>query len=417
MQVEKTITLIILDIINIIIHSYGFYLMFLITRRGYKAVQQLVLINLAVTEIIFNVMKLIKNSLFMYIIVGNFSKTVLEVAICIEFIISTSGFYLYIFQRFFVVCDRLLNAMFTYRYHMFWHGNKAKKLLIGAWVTNILISIVIVMLFIFVGDAALIRKQIDVVFKHYVVLFFNTLFLIFTIIAYTIMLWRYLTLKKSVLQLKYQLTLHFRDDSFTSQLQFVAETTTHTSDDPTDDISKIKNDVKFEVSVLKIFRRPTFFICLLLVIAFLVLTAIPALVIIIYIIKTGLTPSEIIYVFSSISGSLNDTADGITYILLEPGVRKRFLFKFPCGKYGKVKRKKKTSRYSVVSQNSDTSDDVLLDPEVRYNPHRMFQLHSPSSSSSTTDSEDGQNMSEFSDRASVIVHADDGFSSSSVELD
>ena len=65
MEKEKYIILIVLNTVNVFIHTLGFYLLLATAKKGFRTVQQVVLLNLAATAVVVNITRLIQCVLFL----------------------------------------------------------------------------------------------------------------------------------------------------------------------------------------------------------------------------------------------------------------------------------------------------------------------------------------------------------------
>ena len=270
----KSVILILLDVINIFIHSLGSHLLFTLYKKGNKTSQQLFLINLSVIEACINVLRLVFNALTV-VYFCNGTTSIQVVTQHLKIVAITGGYYLYIISLFYITCDRLLNVLLNIRYRIYWNESKTKQLLVSTWIVISTLSVLVTLVYSFKRNNQNMKSIIFMSLFMYIPPLLNIGLFIVAVISYS-----YIFLKHS---------------------------------------SACKR--RHEVSLFRIFRNSHFFVSVLLVKTFFLLAVLPN------IIQTslkiaGIVFSETFILYTSISFTVSDTADGIIYIFMQKSVRK-----------------------------------------------------------------------------------------------
>ena len=272
---------IILSFVNVVLHSIGIYFMACIYRNGQRtSPQQLYLMNLGCTEVVINFFVFVIRVLFV-VYLYHHSHRISAIIYYLTNIIFSVLIYLYISAIFYLTADRLFCVLLNIRYPILWTHKKARNLIIITWIVNLLICLVTSLIFYF--SPQMISGG---TFYGIIGILAPTVllcsFLVFAVIAYTIMFWKYASSRRK--------------------------------------ISLARNPGAHQESLFRIFRNSRFFMSMILITSSLVLAVIPTLIYALMKItnnKIALTFSQ----FHNFCSMLSDTADGIIYIMLQPSVR------------------------------------------------------------------------------------------------
>lgn len=272
----------IISLVNAALHSLGAYVLVSIYSNGRKTSQQVFLINLSFVGSLSSIVSLlhgIDNILGYYY----YHWHIIDEISNYLFIINITGlFYLFYLSIMFVTLDRLMSSLLTFRYIIYWDHLKAIKLLIASWciITSVCIFLV--------NDFEKMKSNgTDRIIIEYVPSAFDAAVIILAMASYGIIFSRYVTSRRLV---------------------------SHTE----------RNE-----SMLQIFRNSKFYVTILLISSFLVLTVIPGSILSIFA-YTNIEVSESFYVYTTVSFCLSTTADVIIYLFMHKTVRKVCLQKLSC---------------------------------------------------------------------------------------
>ena len=144
------VTLIILSISSIIVHSTGIYLLLYSFQHGRLAVQKKYLLNLSICEIIFNIFELVK---CVSSIISMYDSTNSVALYANGYIIQMSSgdtLVLYLIMIY-ITIDRFMVGILSEIYPLYWRGSRARILLIMTWITCIIISFSLTLVQEYVG--------------------------------------------------------------------------------------------------------------------------------------------------------------------------------------------------------------------------------------------------------------------------
>jgi hypothetical protein len=302
------------DIVNIVMHGMGTWLLACTYMRGQKSTQTLYLINLALSELIKNMVRLIWE-LIVVVSPAYFSH---PTAFVYTHIFSVSGvFYNYMLSMFYITGDRLLHIILNLRYPVYWSIGKTKRLLICTWVFCLTISTSLILVYHFIFKSAMIKYEVYLdIIRLYIPFTLYIISLLFAIVTYTVM---FLTFARSR-----------------------------------------SNTIAPQSSLFNIFINSRFFICVLLMTSFLLLTVIPNLIRL-FAFATSITLSKQVWLYIFLSTLLSDFIDAIVYIFLQPDVRKLLLIKLSCGILRNVLGTRQHQVQPPPSVPMDSADAVVCD--------------------------------------------------------
>lgn len=273
--------LISLDAGNLVFLTVCCYLLIQKYRRKLtKDPQEIYLINLAASEILASFFLLARDAVLIQRLFDVQNIKFLErVFWCLNIAYVSGVAYITIFARFFVTGDRMLHILLSIRYEQYWNVKKTWKLITITWIGNILLSITLAVSMHYHYEY--FKKNIRKIISVYILTILYVAFLVFVIVAYTLMFMR-----------------HARPRVNSTSL-------------------KTKRSSLFTI----FFVRSRFFISLVLVVVYLTCTVIPSLTrLMYYIAATSDVPAVLTYLYL-VSTRLSYTVDGIIYTIMQREVR------------------------------------------------------------------------------------------------
>ena len=288
------ILLALLSIINLMLHSFGLTLLCSVYRGGRKTAQQLYLMNISLTEAMMSFLNALSVLLFIVYFCTHTPKVV-DIAIYIGFIANSGGYLLYFSSMLFITCDRFFIVLFYTKYITKWNIRKTLRMIASAWIVNFFVALVTILVLLFVGDEKILAQNVDKVFSLYIPTTLNVMFLVFAVIAYSVMFRKYLVSHRTT-----------RTYSFTHGTALRSDA-----------------NVKGE-SLFQIFRKSRFFVSVLVIFSYLMFLVIPSLIYSssqIFDIPQSTNVTFCLHIFTRLS----DTMDAIIYIFMYQPVRSRCL--------------------------------------------------------------------------------------------
>ena len=249
MKEAFNILLLVLNIINIVLHGIGIYLLYCLYNRCTHRIQQIYLINLSVTECILNVLEALKLLRLLVPISDKTGKTldlIIPYVIMMQFTGISLVFY---FAMIYITLDRFLEIVLNIKYPLYWNKYKAKYLLIFTWVVGAVSGIIVCLANTYTGF------QWEGLFFKYVYPTIELSFVILAVMTYSFIFHKYRRCKNI----------------------------------PTPSINK-RNVIQFQrPSLLLVFRQSRFYVSVLLVISFLLF----------------MVAADLIYLFAAIVYGIN----------------------------------------------------------------------------------------------------------------
>ena len=284
--------LVAIDVGNCIFLALCFYLLISsYRRREQESPQQLYLVNLAASEILANILLVVRDIINIIRPLDYLVPSILHTTFwCLNMAFVTGVSYIYILARFFVTGDRLLHICLHAKYARYWYISKTWKLIIITWMCNLVISISLSLFTYFNFNYVRYEANISKIMAVYVLTFLHIIFLIFAFFTYFIMFMKYARSKRNSTQ-------------------------------------TFSNSV--EAPLLQIFINSRFFISLVLISTYLILTVIPSLTRTIHYLAGYKVPYSLTFSYL-ISTRLSYTVDGCIYTFLQKSVRDILLAKISC---------------------------------------------------------------------------------------
>ena len=317
--------LLIIDVVNIMIHVLGLYLLLCLYKGRQKISQHLFLINLSISS-------LIKNTLYAYFDITNIvmfhtSTKHKFLENLYDYVYLTFGSVAhdyYLLSLFYLTCDRLMVTIFHVRYSSLWSLLKTKVLLtctafllLTIWLTTYNVLGVV-----HNWNMTFVRSQTDKMIAVYIPTSFNLLFLFFATIAYYAMFSKFRTNRR-------------------------ISTSTH-------------------ISSMDIFRRSRFHVAVLLLTSSLVLVVLPNLL---FTISTTCTcellKTDAFGYYFSISVTVSDGVDGLIYVMCYNPVTILFKRKFKTLLLCRCSGLQSLNNGTSISVIHPTLDPLNKDPGIR----------------------------------------------------
>ena len=269
--------LITLYIGNVILHSFGIFLL-VKCHRSKNKIQYFFLGNLAASELMknlvytgYDILSIIKYQHNRFD--RNFLNNVLVFLKCLS---GTSVYYSYVLANVFITGDRIACVYYSARYSFIWTLYKSKVLLLSTWLFCLL-----TMIPVYLSD---LKQPKKVIISGYVACMLNIMYLVFAVLSYT---WIFSEYKKSKRRIKMSSTVE-------------------------------------QLSTAQIFRQSRFYVAILILLSFLLFMVVPQFIIaLMNLLSCKISENYDDYL--CISETLSDTVDGIIYVFLQPKIRKMLL--------------------------------------------------------------------------------------------
>lgn len=270
------VTLLILNIANVILHGIGSYLLTCIYRKGERSAQKIFIINLSVCELVMNLMECIRRTIELYKLADSLSHTANEFQHYLLIVIFTGVSFVFYMDMIFLTLDRLLNIILNFKYPIYCNESIAKYLLFVTWIIGAMISLSVI-----IAHYVIEYTWESFFFKY----FYPTLEIAFILLALGtyVVIFRYY--RKS-------LEIQFKNKKY--------------SNNETEDSN--------------VFRISRFFVPILLIASFIIFMLIPDLVYLFYGIL-GKNESKTLLACCWISYAISNLLDGWIYIFMQKSVK------------------------------------------------------------------------------------------------
>ena len=178
------IALVTMNIINMLYHAMGSFLLISIYKRRRQTTQQLYIINLSLTEFIACVMILLEE--FPDLIPMNITvSTTLKLVDKYLYVIIYVIFCLYYISMMFITMDRLLGVLLNIKYPIYWSKRKTKYLLLTTWIIVVIACVVVSTIY------KLTKFDYKVFFTTYIHSILNFNFILLVLFTYTYIFHQY----------------------------------------------------------------------------------------------------------------------------------------------------------------------------------------------------------------------------------
>ena len=288
MELALYVVVILLNIGDILLHIAGIYLLICHFKTNDANIQQLYIVHLSITELLFSILWL-----FIYItkcidIQDGVPKMAIQAThyvMIIAHALLASVFYCAIY---FITIDRLIACWLPTKYLACWDTTKAKKLLIGMWIIGIILLSLILLLHKLTGI------EIERTLHIYLFTPLNIFFVILACFVYAFIFYRYKESQKRRTR-----------------------------------VSKNSTGFCLKISTIKIFHKSRFHISVLVILTFIFFIAIPDVSYVFVIVIRNKT-SDIFLAFCAISYTISNIFNVIVYIFFQPKIRKSLYTKLKC---------------------------------------------------------------------------------------
>lgn len=262
---------------NSALHGIGSYLLFYLYKNKEKSSKTLFLLNLACSELIWNVIACSREVISM-----KKRKPHRFITSSLNIALSTGLNYLYILSMLYLTSDRLFHISLHLRYAQYWNIKKTKILILATWCINISLSVVLPTILV----PSKYEGKLNFIFNIYMTTFLLTLYLIFAIVTYVVLFRVYARSERRL-------------------------------------NSQLKNKKRKFTSFYKIFVNSRFILPVILIGGYLVLTVVPCLIRAFYycLFPTSLTTMTYLNYYYVLSTRLSFTVDGVIYIFVQKDVR------------------------------------------------------------------------------------------------
>ena len=176
---------VVFEILNILMHGVGIWLLVCTFIRGQKSTQTMYIINLAISEIIKNIFLLIVDLL----LVGIYSTDNRNLVIGFWYVnafFATGVIYNYTLSMFYITADRLFHIILHVKYPVYWSVGKTKRLLICSWVFCLTISTSFTLVLHFVYKSVVNEDEVYLrIFLIYIPIVLYIIYVLFACLTYT----------------------------------------------------------------------------------------------------------------------------------------------------------------------------------------------------------------------------------------
>lgn len=304
--------LLFIELINCLLHGVGAYLLSCLYKKDRKDSQKLYVLNLACSELVLNILLVIRETIVMLYKSGYAPTHLLVVFRSIDMALGTGVLNIYMLAMFYLTADRLLQTILLLKYPQYWTLGKSKTLIIVTWVLNIAIGVTFSLLTYF-KMAAVVKFKIHMIMLVYTPTCVYCVYLAFAIVTYLRMFMVFAHSKRR---------LSRRDDNGK------------------------------QVSLYKHFTNSRFFLSVTLIGSYLVLTVIPSIVRAIWYLTSPESLPITLFICIAILKTLSLTVDAIIYIFLQKNVLK--LLKQKMG----FDRKKEENGYIIHRKRGGTKETI-----------------------------------------------------------
>ena len=305
MDLALVIILLILNLLNVFLHSIGACLLIHLYKRSRQKAQQLYLIHLSISECLMNLLESIRSITKFTHLDGNMSHIV-DRFLYYTLILSFTGVsFVFYLVMVYVTIDRLMVIALNLQYTKYWNENKAKYLLLVTWLIGGVIAITVEITYVVIGF------EWETIFFKYFYPTMEFLFILLAFLTYIFIICKYR---------KRQRTICFHSEGpLASSTQVVS-------------LKKKCKSSKHSVSNTPIakrieFRKSIFYIPLLLITTFLIFMIIPDLTYLVVAVINN-NPSQTLSTICWISYAVSNLLDAWIYIYLQHHIRNFIKRKF-----------------------------------------------------------------------------------------
>ena len=130
-------SLLFLNVLNVLLHAIGVYLLISLYRTCKYRTQQLYLIHLSISEALINFLEICRTVPELIKFTGH-SKVIVEEIRYYILVVSFTGISIvYYFDMIYLTFDKLMDIVLNIKYPVYWNESKTKYLLIMTWVIGL----------------------------------------------------------------------------------------------------------------------------------------------------------------------------------------------------------------------------------------------------------------------------------------
>lgn len=268
---------------NCLLHVIGLYLLFHVYRGEPKDTQKLCLINLAFSELMWNSVLVVRDMIKIFHLLG-YSQNALNTAFwCLSMFLATGVTYINISAMFYLTADRLMQILLHLRYAEYWNVGKTRIVFIITWSFNILLSITALTYTFYNFEYVRHEIKLSKILSVYVMTSLFFIYILFAMFTYFTLFCVYVKSEQK----------YFRKHSSSG----------------------------VDKSVVKIFIESRFFLSVILIGSYLLLTVFPSLIRAIWYLVSYSTFTYHMTAYYLLSTRLSHTVDAVLYIFAQRSVR------------------------------------------------------------------------------------------------
>lgn len=290
MHIAINLTLLVLNIMNILLHGMGSYLLRIQYRKGKKNPQIIFILNLSVCELIMNFLESVRRIIFLFKLSSSVVLMLEEVQKYVLIVMFTGISFVFYMDMLYLTIDRLLCILLNLNYNYYCKSSRAKYVLYITWTVGITMAI----------SVSLAHRYLTYNWETaFFMYFYPTLefaYIMVAFITYTVIFIRY---RQSTRLMR---SLSNRDGTCAN-----------------------KNEGVHMV------RKTRFLVAIFLITSFILFMLIPDLVYLFYGVLGG-NLSKTLLAVCWISYAISNLADGFIYIFLQPSIRRLLRIKLCCSK-------------------------------------------------------------------------------------
>lgn len=294
MRLVLLISLLCLNLLNVMAHSFGTFLLIYLYKKSRHKSQQLYLINLSVSELLINLIESIRIVLALVDDGENATiERIREFLLIVEF---TGASFVFYWVMIFITIDRLLLISLSNKYGKYWNERRAKQQLTTTWLLGVSMAIAVALCVNF------LQFDWEEAFFKYFFPSMEFLFIPFAFFTYGFIIRKYRTKHKAV-------SMRVSGQS--------------TATVPSSVVGRKRRSFKMSV----------FYIPVMLITTFLIFMTIPDISYL-FIAIINNNPSETLSSICWISYAVSNLIDAYVYIFLQHHVRHFILGRFKEHRYG-----------------------------------------------------------------------------------
>lgn len=293
--VALEITLIVLNLSNVVLHSIGFFLMVHLHLKNSKSIQRVFLIGLSMTEVLSNSLVFVLTFPWLLPYTEEMDDTMSLVSVYLSIVYDYLVDFTFYMTMAYVTIDRLVCSLLNIKYPIYCRPKKAVFLMAGTWGFGIIVTITLSFVYRFYPNKRITRFFVyseegdDSEFVVAANQTFSCVFILIAVFSYAVIFRKFVNAQR---RRTMQQEAHRR-------------------------------------SVFQIFRHSGFFIPVLLVVTWILFNFIPNTVFLHYIVHE-MEMAESLETGLWILFAIADLSDGTIYIFLQKDVRTLLLRKFCC---------------------------------------------------------------------------------------